>query len=158
MTLSKSVFINRASSKESRAVFDSAVETMHKDGQSVYIFPEGTRSYSDKPEMLPFKKGAFHLAIQAQVPIVPVVVANYSNILSVKRWTFNSGSIPVSVCKPIDTKGMHKDDVDGLIQKVRGVMESELVRITKHATEAGVARPGQAADGLTNGHAIKAGQ
>lgn len=46
--------------------------------------------------MLPFKKGAFHLAIQAQVPIVPVVVANYSDVLNLKKKMFNKGVIDVS--------------------------------------------------------------
>jgi lysophosphatidate acyltransferase len=45
--------------------------------------------------LLPFKKGAFHLAVQAGVPIVPVVVANYSDILYVKDKKFVSGTIPI---------------------------------------------------------------
>ena len=63
--------------------------------QSVFIFPEGTRSYFDQPELLSFKKGAFHLAIQAKVPIVPIVVANYVHILDLKKKRFASGDIPV---------------------------------------------------------------
>jgi lysophosphatidate acyltransferase len=45
--------------------------------------------------LLPFKKGAFHLAVQAGVPIVPVVVANYSDVLYLQGWRFNSGTIPM---------------------------------------------------------------
>lgn len=95
MTLSKSVFIDRGNSKTARAAFDGAANFMKNEKQSVYIFPEGTRSYADGPELLPFKKGAFHLAVQAQVPIVPIVVANYSNVLSLKKKIFNSGVVPV---------------------------------------------------------------
>lgn len=95
MALSKTVFIDRGNSRSARATFDGAAETMQKERQSVYIFPEGTRSYTDKAEMLPFKKGAFHLAVQAKVPIVPVVVANYSNVLSLQRKIFTSGKIPI---------------------------------------------------------------
>ena len=151
MALSKTVFINRSSSKDARAAFAQAVETMHKERQSVYIFPEGTRSYSTKPEMLPFKKGAFHLAVQAQVPIVPVVVANYSNILNVKAKTFNAGTVPVSVLEPVETKGLTKDDVDALAAKIRKAMEEELVRISRVAQEKGVARPGREARGFADG-------
>jgi len=151
VALSKTVFINRSSSKDARAAFAQAVETMHNERQSVYIFPEGTRSYSTKPEMLPFKKGAFHLAVQAQVPIVPVVVANYSNILNVKAKTFNSGTVPVSVLEPVETKGLGKDDVDALAAKVRKAMEEELVRITRVAQEQGISRPGQQAKGFVDG-------
>lgn len=68
---------------------------MNKERQTVFIFPEGTRSYASQPDMLPFKKGAFHLAVQAQVPIVPIVVANYSSVLDVKRKVFVSGKVPV---------------------------------------------------------------
>ncbi len=66
-----------------------------KQKQSVYMFPEGTRSYAKEPMLLPFKKGAFHLAVQAGVPIVPIVIANYSNVLYVKDWKFKSGQILV---------------------------------------------------------------
>lgn len=125
-----------------------AAETMHSQQQSVYIFPEGTRSYANTPTLLPFKKGAFHLAIQAQVPIVPVVVANYSNILDLKRKTFNAGSIPVSVLQAVETKGLTKDDVDTLVEKVRSSMMDELVRITAHAEKDGVADPSRVPRGL----------
>lgn len=45
--------------------------------------------------MLPFKKGAFHFAIQAGVPIIPVVVANYSRLFSIKQRRFESGKIKI---------------------------------------------------------------
>lgn len=121
---------------------------MHSQQQSVYIFPEGTRSYANSPTLLPFKKGAFHLAIQAQVPIVPVVVANYSNILDLKTRTFKAGSIPVSVLQAVETKGLTKDDVDSLVEKVRSSMMEELVRITAHAEKDGVADPSRVPQGL----------
>jgi lysophosphatidate acyltransferase len=63
--------------------------------QSVWIFPEGTRSYADTPMLLPFKKGAFHFAIQAGVPIVPVVAANYNHLFSIKDRRFESGDIKI---------------------------------------------------------------
>lgn len=93
MSLSGSVFIDRANSQSARSAMDGAARVMQNERQSVYMFPEGTRSYSKEPELLPFKKGAFHLAVQAGVPIVPVVVANYSDILYIKSWRFNSGTI-----------------------------------------------------------------
>lgn len=139
MALSKTVFINRTSRSAALAAFANAAETMHSEQQSVFIFPEGTRSYANTPTLLPFKKGAFHLAVQAQVPIVPVVVANYSNILDVGRKIFNSGSIPISVLKPVETKGLTKEDVDGLVERVQKDMADELVRISRVAEKRGVA-------------------
>jgi lysophosphatidate acyltransferase len=95
MSLSRSVFIDRANSKDARQAMAGAANEIVTAKQSVYIFPEGTRSYYKEPGLLPFKKGAFHLAVQAQVPIVPVVVANYSDVLYVPSWRFNSGEILV---------------------------------------------------------------
>jgi len=61
----------------------------------VLFFPEGTRSNFDKPNLLLFKKGAFHLAVQAKIPIVPVVAMNYSSILSLKWKRFDAGEIRI---------------------------------------------------------------
>jgi lysophosphatidate acyltransferase len=95
MALSGTVFIDRANRKTAMAAFDGAAEEMKKLRQSVFIFPEGTRSYTDEATLLPFKKGAFHLAVKAQVPIVPIVAENYSFVLSLKRRVFRSGRIRV---------------------------------------------------------------
>lgn len=94
MSLSASIFIDRQNSKDARAAMAGAANEIQKKRQSVYMFPEGTRSYAKDPVLLPFKKGAFHLAVQAQVPIVPIVVANYSHVLWIKGFLFKSGSVP----------------------------------------------------------------
>ena len=126
----------------------AAAETMHAHQQSVFIFPEGTRSYASTPTLLPLKKGAFHLAVQAQVPIIPVVVANYSNVLDLKRKIFNSGQIPLSILRPVETKGLTKADVDALVLRVQKDMADELIRISKHAEKEGVADLTRAPQGL----------
>lgn len=136
MALSKTVFIDRANRATARAAFDGAANTMQTDRQSVFIFPEGTRSYTEKPELLPFKKGAFHLAIQAQVPIVPVVVANYSHVLNLKKKWFAPGVIDVSILPAIPTKGLTAADADVLTTKTRDAMLDELVRLS-HVTSDG---------------------
>jgi lysophosphatidate acyltransferase len=95
MTLSGAVFIDRADRSQAVKAFEGAAKTMKDLGQSVLIFPEGTRSYSVEPMLLPFKKGAFHLAVQAGVDILPVVAENYSQILNLKAKRFNAGTIRV---------------------------------------------------------------
>ena len=58
------------------------------------MFPEGTRHSARETGMLPFKKGAFHLAIQAQVPIIPVVCQNYWHLY--RKGTFDSGKLKLA--------------------------------------------------------------
>jgi lysophosphatidate acyltransferase len=136
VTLSKTVFIDRANRAVSRATFDTAAQTMASERQNVFIFPEGTRSYAEEPKLLPFKKGAFHLAVQAQVPIVPVVCANYNNVLNVKKKRFRPGTIEITVLPPISTKGCTADDVNRLVEKTQKVMLEELIRLS-HVTDNG---------------------
>lgn len=95
MWLSRTVFIDRANRETAMKAFDGAVDEMKTHQQSVFIFAEGTRSYSDEAMLLPFKKGAFHLAIRAGVPIVPVVTENYAHIMSPRAWRFDAGTIRV---------------------------------------------------------------
>jgi lysophosphatidate acyltransferase len=136
VALSKTVFIDRANRTTARAAFDGAAQTMRTQRQNVFIFPEGTRSYAEDPMLLPFKKGAFHLAVQAQVPIIPIVVANYAHVLNVKRKTVNPGTIDVSVLPAIPTTGMTVADVDGLVQRTQQAMQEELIRLS-HISGAG---------------------
>ncbi|KAK8055922.1 hypothetical protein PG993_001149 [Apiospora rasikravindrae] len=133
MALSGTVFIDRKNSSDARAAMAKAATEMKQLKQSVYMFPEGTRSYSKEPTLLPFKKGAFHLAVQAGVPIVPVVVANYSHVLYVKSFIFNSGKVPVKVLDPIPTTGLTAADVDELTRSTREVMLQELVALSSKA-------------------------
>lgn len=95
MALSGTVFIDRANSSEARKAFQGAAEEMKRERQSVFIFPEGTRSHADGPVLGVFKKGAFHLAVRAGVEVVPIVCANYWGVLSLKERRFRGGRIPV---------------------------------------------------------------
>ncbi|KAL2123987.1 hypothetical protein VTJ04DRAFT_352 [Mycothermus thermophilus] len=146
MALSGTVFLNRSNSKDARQAMSGAAETMRSRRQSVYIFPEGTRSYTKEPTLLPFKKGAFHLAVQAQVPIVPVVVANYSHVFWIKGMVFKSGRVPCKVLDPIPTTGLTAADVDDLTRTTRELMLKELITLTEKARGKPVANKPQASD------------
>ncbi|OJD20334.1 hypothetical protein ACJ73_08331 [Blastomyces percursus] len=122
MTLSGTVFIDRANRETAVKAFDGAAEQMQREKQSVLIFPEGTRSYSAEPVLLPFKKGAFHLAVKAGVDIVPVVAENYAHLLDVKKLRFEAGAIRVKVLPPLSTKNLQTSDVDELTTKTRESM------------------------------------
>lgn len=122
MTLSGTVFIDRANRKNAVASFDTAVRQIKDEKQNVWIFPEGTRSAFAEADLLNFKKGCFHLAIQAGVPIVPIVVGNYSHVFSWKRKHLEPGVIPIKVLEPIETKDLTAADVDRLVVEVRNNM------------------------------------
>ncbi|KAI4132783.1 MAG: hypothetical protein LQ338_000487 [Usnochroma carphineum] len=122
MALSGTVFIDRRDSQSARAAFAGAAAEMLEHRQSVFIFPEGTRSYARGPELGAFKKGAFHLAVQAQVDVVPVVCANYWGVLAAREGRFRAGRIPVKVLEPVGTKGLGVGDVEELAGRVREMM------------------------------------
>ncbi|KIH90598.1 lysophosphatidate acyltransferase [Sporothrix brasiliensis 5110] len=130
MRLSGTIFIDRANSKDARTAMRGAADAILSQRQSVYMFPEGTRSYAQEATMLPFKKGAFHLAVQAGVPVVPVVVANYSHLYSTGKLRFLPGKIPIKVLEPIPTTGLTTDDVTALTERVREAMLQELGPLT----------------------------
>lgn len=87
---------------------------------SVMIFPEGTRSPTD--EMLPFRDGAFRLAIEEGVPLLPLVVAGTRDAMRKHSFVFNRARAEVRVLEPIDTSGMTADDAPVLRERVRGII------------------------------------
>ncbi|MCJ1400460.1 1-acylglycerol-3-phosphate O-acyltransferase [Xylographa trunciseda] len=130
MALSGTVFIDRADRATAMKAFEGAAREMREQRQSVFIFPEGTRSNAEEATLLPFKKGAFHLAIQAQVPIVPVVAGCYWGVLGVRERRFRAGRIPVVVLPPIPTAHLTPADVEDLTRQTRDAMLDALVRLT----------------------------
>ncbi|GAW22296.1 hypothetical protein ANO14919_118320 [Xylariales sp. No.14919] len=148
MSLSGTVFIDRKNSKNARDAMAGAAEEIQRRKQSVYMFPEGTRSYAKEPGLLPFKKGAFHLAVQAGVPIIPVVAANYSHVLHIKGLVFNGGKIPVKVLDPIPTTELTAEDVDELTRSTRELMLHEIITLTQKARNQPTAVPASSGNGV----------
>ncbi|KAL3229583.1 1-acyl-sn-glycerol-3-phosphate acyltransferase [Nakaseomyces bracarensis] len=126
MALSGTLFLDRANRDKSVTTLNRGLEKVREQKRALWIFPEGTRSYSTTPKLLPLKKGAFHLAQQGKIPIVPVVVSNTSTIFCSKYSIFNRGTIYVKVLEPIPTKDLKKEDVSELTEKVRSMMEKEI--------------------------------
>ena len=95
-----------------------------KNGVSIVIAPEGTRSAT--PKLGAFKKGAFHLAMQAGVPIVPVVIHNAGERMWRNSLVAHPGPVYVSVLDPISTTGWQLDDLDSHIEEVRSQFDAAL--------------------------------
>jgi 1-acyl-sn-glycerol-3-phosphate acyltransferase len=87
---------------------------------SVMIFPEGTRSRT--AELLPFKDGAFRLAIEAGVPILPLAVSGTSTALRKHDWRFGKSVAEVRVLPPVETTGLQLSDVPALKNRVRAMI------------------------------------
>jgi lysophosphatidate acyltransferase len=95
VTLSKSIFLDRGDRESAIKQAKQAAQEIHSKNQNVFIFPEGTRNNSGTNTLLPFKKGAFYMATQAQVPVIPIVVSNYKEIYNAKKKHFSSGNIKI---------------------------------------------------------------
>ncbi|MFK7969094.1 MAG: lysophospholipid acyltransferase family protein [Bacteroidia bacterium] len=96
-----------------------------KRGISVMIFPEGTRNRTEAL-LQPFYSGAFFVAVEAQVPIVPVVQVGSRPLQPAGTMLFYPGKVKIKVLEPIPTIGLVEDDIPALIARVRAVMEKEL--------------------------------
>jgi putative phosphoserine phosphatase/1-acylglycerol-3-phosphate O-acyltransferase len=95
-------------------------------GESVIIAPEGTRSATAK--LLPFKHGALHLALEAGVPIVPVVLRNTARLMAPGASTIRSGVADICVLDPVPTDGWKARDIALHAENVRTRIQETLER------------------------------
>ncbi|EAW88249.1 1-acylglycerol-3-phosphate O-acyltransferase 2 [Homo sapiens] len=128
-------FINRQRSSTAMTVMADLGERMVRENLKVWIYPEGTRN--DNGDLLPFKKGAFYLAVQAQVPIVPVVYSSFSSFYNTKKKFFTSGTVTVQVLEAIPTSGLTAADVPALVDTCHRAMRTTFLHISKTPQENG---------------------
>lgn len=110
------VFIDRSDSTASVNALSAAVSTF-ESGLSIAIAPEGTRQHT--PTVGPFKKGGFHLAVAAQVPIVPIVIHNSLDVLPRGTKIMRPATVRVDVLDAVATEGLVAVDVADLTNRVR---------------------------------------
>ncbi|NXA09834.1 PLCA acyltransferase, partial [Sapayoa aenigma] len=114
------VFIDRKDREGSINTLAEVAQSLHKDNLRVLIFPEGTRNHGGS--MLPFKRGAFQLAVKAQVPIIPVVLSSYNTFYNQKEKRFTPGKLIIQILPEVETLGLGPDDVPKLTEQVRDSM------------------------------------
>jgi putative phosphoserine phosphatase/1-acylglycerol-3-phosphate O-acyltransferase len=112
------VFVDRADRKKAVEALAPAVDAL-RQGTSLAIAPEGTRSQTER--LGPFKKGAFHLAMQAGVPVVPIVIHNSLESQSKGAMLFRPATIRVDVLPPVATDDWQASSIDRHVAEVRGM-------------------------------------
>ncbi|XP_059141364.1 1-acyl-sn-glycerol-3-phosphate acyltransferase alpha-like [Physella acuta] len=125
------IYIDRLNHQSARKTMEDTADLIKHKKLKVAIFAEGTRNH--KGSMLPFKKGAFHLAVAGQVPIIPVVFSSYNNFYSKPDKRFDEGRVILEVLPPISTVGLTTDDVTSLTELTREKMLECFDRISEEA-------------------------
>lgn len=121
--LAGTVFIDRGDREKAIEALGPAVEALRK-GVSIAIAPEGTRSATAR--LGRFKKGAFHIAMQAGVPIVPIVLRNVHDALPKGAWFVRPSQIEVVVHPPIATTGWTRETLDTRIAEIHALYQATL--------------------------------
>jgi len=117
------VFIDRSNKEKAIEALKPAVEAL-KEGTSIVIAPEGTRSSSKV--LGKFKKGAFHMAMQAKVPVIPIIIKNSHDVMPKGSSMFHPTQVEVIVSKPINVGKWSKKNLDQHIEEVRNLYLAEL--------------------------------
>jgi 1-acyl-sn-glycerol-3-phosphate acyltransferase len=133
MAAGRFIFIDRQNPLAARRSIDEACSRI-RAGSSVAIFPEGTRSRDGK--LGPFKKGGFHMALRAGVPIVPVGIRGAHDVMPRGSLILCRGPVTVEIGQPIVTSGLSVEDRNFLAERVR----DEVARLSGQAmrSEAGI--------------------
>jgi len=117
MELGGVVFIDRANASSAIDAMTPLIDAMQNEGKSVVVAPEGTRTIG--PKLAPFKKGAFHIAMQAGVPMIPIVIHNAGDVAPKGDFVFRPATVKVEVLPPIDTSQWRKETVEEHVREVR---------------------------------------
>lgn len=121
---SGNLLIDRKNLERAKQTLSKAAASIRRTGARIWLFPEGTRRYG--LGLGPFKKGPFHLAVEAQVPLQPLVASSYPGAVDLNKW--NAGRVIIEVLPPIPTVGR---DADELIQEAFEKMKAAIERLDR---------------------------
>ena len=128
--LTGNILIDRANRSKAVGTIDQVVTSLKESDVSVWMFPEGTRSRGRG--LLPFKTGAFHAAIGAGLPIIPIVCSSTGGV-KLNRW--NNGHVIVEMLPSISTEDYDKSNVRQLANLAREQMAAKLEELDKEVIE-----------------------
>lgn len=126
------ISIDREGTRETVDAMNEAAQKI-RDGMSVVIFPEGSRSPDGTIQ--PFKKGGFTLAIKSKVPIVPIAIAGSREIMPKDKLTAMPGEIRMRMDHPIETEKNTLKDRKALMEKVREAITKNFKLISQERSE-----------------------
>lgn len=116
------IFVDRSSPTAIRRTIETAEKRL-RDGMSLVVFPEGARTFTGK--MGPFKKGAYQLALEFHLPLVPVTIDGSFGIMPRTRYVPRPGRIVLTIHKPIAPPADEADRAE-VIEQTRQAIESSL--------------------------------
>ncbi len=127
--LAGNIMIDRSKSRESINTMAETTEALKCKNTSIWVFPEGTRSNGNL--LLPFKKGAFHMAQQAGAPIVPICASTYPKHINLNRW--HAGKVVVRILAPIETHLANDQDLQTIIEETHSQMDTYIQELNVKA-------------------------
>ncbi|MBB1519566.1 1-acylglycerol-3-phosphate O-acyltransferase [Aquipseudomonas guryensis] len=130
--LAGNVLIDRGNARKAKEAMLTTTETLQHRDTSIWVFPEGTRNLGNG--LLPFKKGAFQMAIAAGVPIIPVCVSSYAKRIKLNSW--DSGRIMIRSLPAIPTLDLTLDDLPQLMERCQTLMRECIEQLDQQLVEA----------------------
>ena len=128
--LSGNIFIDRSNKTRAKQTMHDLLSRMRKSNLSIWMFPEGTRSKGRG--LLPFKMGAFHIALQAKVPLLPIVLSSM-NSFSINRW--DNGYAIVDYLEPIETDQFEETQVKDVAKIAHAKMLEKIKELDAEVAE-----------------------
>ncbi|MBM7455483.1 1-acyl-sn-glycerol-3-phosphate acyltransferase [Oceanisphaera litoralis] len=123
--LSGNLLINRENKAKAASTIGKVVDKIRQRNMSIWMFPEGTRSKGKG--LLPFKTGAFHIALQAGVPIVPIACSSYFGQVDLNRW--DNGELIVDIMPPISVEGYAPNQIRDLLKHSRQLIAERIAEL-----------------------------
>ncbi|GLT19456.1 1-acyl-sn-glycerol-3-phosphate acyltransferase [Vibrio zhanjiangensis] len=125
------ILINRENKSQARDTIKQVAEAIHQRDLSVWVYPEGTRSKGRG--LLPFKTGAFRMAIEAGVPITPMCVSTTHNKIDLNRR--NNGIVIAEMLEPIDVSGYKLEDARKLALHCHQLMAAKIAELDQEVAQ-----------------------
>lgn len=130
--LAGNVLLDRGNPQAAKRAMVTLTDTLRLKDMSIWVFPEGTRGHGRG--LGPFKKGAFQMAIDAGLPILPICASQYLRHWQLNRW--HSGTIVLRALPPIPTAGMTREDLPALIADCHARMAACVAELDREAAAA----------------------